>query len=129
MSDAQVPAVERRSRVAPTLKGVERAKLLDELAALQEGHSGDVPAFRRAAVEILRAALDAGRDEARRALEAGGAGRACAETLSGETDERSKLPCRRGVRQNSQLLAAGTAKAARTIRIRGGHGLAMAQST
>ena len=36
MSDAQVPAVERRSRVAPSLKGVERAKLLDELAALHE---------------------------------------------------------------------------------------------
>src|SRR3984957_1658482 len=87
MSDAQVPAVERRSRVAPTLKGVERAKLLDELAALHEGHPGDVDAFRRAAVEILRAALDAGRDEARRALEAGGTGRACAETLSAETDE------------------------------------------
>ena len=34
MSDAQVPTVERRSRVAPSLKGVERAKLLDELASL-----------------------------------------------------------------------------------------------
>src|ERR1700721_3252380 len=87
MSDTQVPAVERRSRVAPTLKGVERAKLLDELAALHEGHPSDVAAFRRAAVEILRAALDAGRDEARRALEAGGAGGACAEALSPDTAE------------------------------------------
>ena len=34
MSEAQVPAVERRSRVAPSLKGVERAKLRDDLAAL-----------------------------------------------------------------------------------------------
>src|SRR3984957_7803150 len=87
MSEAQVPAVERRSRAAPSLKGVERAKLLGELAELHEGHSDDPAAFRRAAVEILRVALDAGRDEARRALEAGGAGRACAEALSAETDE------------------------------------------
>ena len=51
MSEAQVPAVERRSRAAPSLKGVERAKLLGELAALHEGHSGEVAAFRRAAVD------------------------------------------------------------------------------
>ena len=86
MSDAEVPAVERRSRAAPTLKGVERAGLRDELASLHEGATGDVAVFRRAAIEILRAALDTGRDEARRALEAGGTGRACAEALSGETD-------------------------------------------
>ena len=30
MSDAQVPAVERRARAAPPLKGVAQAKLLDE---------------------------------------------------------------------------------------------------
>ena len=50
MSDAQVPAVERRSRVAPPLKGVERAKLLDELAALHEqpfGRRCGVPPRRR----------------------------------------------------------------------------------
>ena len=87
MSDAHVPAVERRSCAAPPLKGVERTKLLDELAALHERDSADAAAFRRAAVEALRAALDAGRDEARRALEEGGTGRACAETLSAETDE------------------------------------------
>src|ERR1700722_14742491 len=87
MSDAHVPAVERRSRAAPALKGVERAKLLDEFASLYEENPGDAAAFRRAAVETLRVALDAGRDEARRALEAGGTGRACAETLSGEIDE------------------------------------------
>src|SRR6202167_2236063 len=91
MSDAEVPAVERRSRAAPTLKGVERAGLRDELASLHEGATGDVAVFRRAAVEILRAALDTGRDEARRALEAGGTGRACAETLSGETDELLRI--------------------------------------
>jgi hypothetical protein len=75
MSDAQVRAVERRSRAA-TLKGVERAKLLDDLAALYQCYSGDAAAFRRAAVETLRAALDAERDEVRRTLEAGGKGRA-----------------------------------------------------
>src|SRR3984885_6537512 len=87
MSDAHVPAVERRSCAAPPLKGVERTKLLDELAALHERDSADAAAFRRAAVEALRAALDAGRDEARSALQEGGTGRACAETLSAETDE------------------------------------------
>jgi len=88
MSDAQIPAVERRSRAAPTpSKGVERAKLLDELAVLHERHLGDAPAFRRAAVETLRTALNSGRDEARSALEEGGTGRACAEALSAETDE------------------------------------------
>ncbi|HWY82501.1 MAG TPA: bifunctional uridylyltransferase/uridylyl-removing protein, partial [Roseiarcus sp.] len=107
MSDAQVPAVERRSRVAPTLKGVERAKILDELAALHEGHSGDVAAFRRAAVEILRAALDAGRDEARRALEAGGSGRACAETLSAETDELLRVGLEMSVRWLAPTLSSG----------------------
>jgi [protein-PII] uridylyltransferase len=91
MSDAQVPAVERRAPAAPPLKGVGRAKLLDQLASLHEQHGGDPTGFRRAAVEILRAALDAGRAEARRALEAGGAGRACAETLSAETDELLRL--------------------------------------
>jgi [protein-PII] uridylyltransferase len=87
MSEAQVPAAERRSRAAPPLQGVEGAKLLDELAALHEQHPGDVAAFSRTAVNALQAALDAGREEARRALQAGGSGRACAETLSSETDE------------------------------------------
>ena len=41
------------------------------LARFTNGISGDAAAFRRAAVETLRAALDAGRDEARRALEDG----------------------------------------------------------
>src|SRR3984957_10187444 len=122
MSDAQVPAVERRSRVAPTLKGVERAKLLDELAALHEGHPGDVAAFRRAAVEILRAALDAGRDEARRALEAGGTGRACAETLSAETDELLRVGLEMSVRWLAATLSSGPLP---TIVAVGGYGRGM----
>jgi len=77
--------LERRSRAAPA--GVERAKLLAKLAFLHERLSGDPAAFRRAAIELLQAALASGREEARRELEDGGTGRACAEALSAETDE------------------------------------------
>ena len=84
MSEVPVPAIERRSHAAPALKGVERVRLLDEFGSLHEENPGDAVAFRRVAVESLRAALDAGRDEARRTLEAGGTGRACAEKLSAE---------------------------------------------
>ena len=122
MSDAQVPAVERRSRAAPPLKGVERAKLLDQFAALHERHSGDPAAFRRAAVETLQAALDAGRDEARRALEAGGTGRACAETLSAETDELLRV----GLEMSARWLApAQSGQPLPTIVAVGGYGRGM----
>ena len=82
MSYANAPAVERRSRAAraaPPPKGVDRAKLLDKLEILHERHSGDAAAFRRAAIDALQAALASGRSEARKALEEGGTGRACAE--------------------------------------------------
>jgi [protein-PII] uridylyltransferase len=91
MSIASAPPAERRPRLARSLptssKAVDRAGLLDELSALHETHSADPGAFRRAAMAILQAALAAGRDHARRALEAGGAGRACAETLSAQIDD------------------------------------------
>ena len=91
MSDAHAPAVERRSRgpraALPPPEGMERAKLLEKLALLHERLSGDPAAFRRAAIETLQTALASGRDEARKALEDGGTGRACAEALSAETDE------------------------------------------
>ena len=91
MSYAHVPAVERRSRApraSPALlKGVERAQLLATLADLHERLAADPAAFRRAAIEMLQAALASGRDEARRTLEEGGTGRACAEALSAETDD------------------------------------------
>jgi len=91
MSEAHAPAVERRPRgpraASSPPKGVERARLLEELAALHQRHSGDAAGFRRVALETLRAALASGRDEARRALEEGGTGRGCAERLSAETDE------------------------------------------
>src|SRR5271157_4048725 len=91
MSVADAPAIERRPRsprAAPLSgKSLDRAKLLDELSTVHERHSGDTAAFRRGAIAILQAALARGRDEARKALEAGGAGRACAETLSAQIDD------------------------------------------
>ena len=122
MSDAEVPAVERRSRAAPPLKGVERAKLLDQLASLHERHRGDPTALRRAAVEILRAALDAGRNEARAALEAGGTGRACAETLSSETDELMRVGLEMSARWLAPAQSSGTLP---TIVAVGGYGRGM----
>ena len=122
MSDAQVPAVERRAPAAPPLKGVERAKLLDDLAALHQQYAGDAATFRRAAVEILRAALDAGRDEARRTLEAGGSGRACAEKLSAETDELLRV----GLEMSARWLATAQSGATLpTIVAVGGYGCGM----
>ena len=91
MSYAHSPALERRSRAPrappPPSKGVERAKLLEKLALSHERLSGDPAAFRRAAIEMLQAALASGRDEARKALEDGGTGRGCAEALSAQTDD------------------------------------------
>ena len=91
MTDAHAPALERRSRSArpapPPAKGVDPARLLYKLELLHERRSGDAPAFRRDAIETLQAALTSGREEARKALEDGGTGRACAEALSAQTDE------------------------------------------
>src|SRR5271157_5816744 len=91
MAVANAPAIERRFRspriAPPPGKSLERANLLDELPALHNRHSADPGAFRRAAIATLRAALARGREEARKALEAGGTGRACAETLSAQIDD------------------------------------------
>jgi [protein-PII] uridylyltransferase len=122
MSDAHVPAVERRARAASPLKGVERAQLLDQFASLREKHSGDPSTFRRIAVESLRAALDAGRDDARLALEAGGAGRACAETLSSETDELLRVGLEMAARWLSPIEFSGPLP---TIVAVGGYGRGM----
>jgi len=94
MSVANAPAVERGSRslraAAPAGKGLDRSRLLNDLARLNERYLGDPVAFRNAAIAALRAALAEGRNEARKALEAGGTGRACAETLSAQMDELLK---------------------------------------
>ncbi|HXZ14469.1 MAG TPA: nucleotidyltransferase domain-containing protein, partial [Roseiarcus sp.] len=87
MSVMTAPAAERRSRVhLPAGKWLDRAALLDELAALRRKTPGDA-AFRCAAVTALQSALQKGRDEARKALEGGGSGRACAEALSDQIDD------------------------------------------
>ena len=91
MSAPNAPVAESRARSqrpAPSaLTGLDRAGLLGTLAALRETHSRDDAAFRRAAIASLLTALAEGRGEARRALEAGGTGRACAEALSGQMDD------------------------------------------
>ena len=75
-------------RRAPVPKaGFDRAKLDADLEALRLRVPSDDAAFRREAVDLLREALDQGRAEARRALEEGGGGRACAARLSELEDE------------------------------------------
>jgi [protein-PII] uridylyltransferase len=126
MSYAHAPALERRSRApraAPApLKGVERGKLLAKLAVLHERLSDDPAAFRRAAVEMLRAALASARDEARRALEGGGTGRACAEALSAETDDLLHVALEMSARW---LAPAERGQALPTIVAVGGYGRGM----
>jgi [protein-PII] uridylyltransferase len=91
MSAVNAPAVESRYRLARAAsvpsKGLDRARLLEKLTALRERRSSDQAAFRRAAILVLQTALVEGRDEARKALLSGGAGRACAEALSAQIDD------------------------------------------
>jgi len=91
MSIDDAPAVGRRPRVPrpPPHPGreLDRARLLGELEALHARHAGEPDAFRREAVALLQRALAEGRAEARKALEAGGTGRACAESLSAQVDD------------------------------------------
>ena len=90
MSVANAPAVERgtrSARAAASGKGLDRTKLINELTKFNERHRDDPIGFRNSAIPALQAALTAGRDEARKALEAGGTGRACAETLSAQMDD------------------------------------------
>ena len=70
----------------------------------------------------MQAALDAGRDEARRALEAGGAGRACAETLSAEIDELLRVGLEMSARWLASPQSGGTLP---TIVAVGGYGRGM----
>ncbi|MBV8662712.1 MAG: nucleotidyltransferase domain-containing protein, partial [Hyphomicrobiales bacterium] len=76
-----------RRRPSPPKLGFDRARLDESLAALRERIPADDDAFRRGAVDLFREALNAGRDEARRELEASGGGRACASLLSDLEDE------------------------------------------
>ncbi|MGA8445753.1 MAG: [protein-PII] uridylyltransferase [Roseiarcus sp.] len=123
MSYAHSPALERRSHAPPPpTKGVERAKLLEKLALLHERLSGDPAAFRRAAIEMLQAALASGRDEARVALEDGGTGRACAEALSAQTDDLLRVALEMSARW---LAPAQPGQSLPTIVAVGGYGRGM----
>ncbi len=94
MSVADAPSVERPRRparhVAPAEKGLDRTRILGELDELR-AREPDVETFRRAAVALLQSELSAGRAEALKALEAGGTGRACAETLSSQIDDLLRI--------------------------------------
>ena len=120
MSAVAAPLVERRSRPARVSHSVDRAKLLEHLAALRDAHSNDAD-FRRLAVAALQQALDNGRAEARKALEAGGTGRACAETLSAQIDDLLRVALELAVRWLAPLDGA----APPTIVAVGGYGRGM----
>ena len=124
MSVAPAPALERRPRAprAAPPKGVEHDKLLEKLTVLHERLSPDTPAFRRAAIEMLQGALASGRAEARKALEEGGAGRACAEALSAETDDLLHVALEMSARW---LAPAEPGQALPTIVAVGGYGRGM----
>ncbi|MGA2044373.1 MAG: [protein-PII] uridylyltransferase [Roseiarcus sp.] len=79
------PRRSRRAAVVPK-RGGEGARLAAEIAALRERTPED-ERFRQAGVEIVAAALEDGRAEARRLLEEGGRGMACAARLSELEDE------------------------------------------
>ena len=76
----------RRGRSAPA-DLFDRDEVETKLERLRAKIKNDEAAFRRGAVEVFAAALEAGRAEAQRALEEGGRGRACARALSDLEDE------------------------------------------
>ena len=89
--DTRAAANPREARArrapAPPQRGAERAKLHAEIAALHRPKNDDPTAFRQAGLALVSAALTDGRAEARRLLEAGGKGLACAERLSDLQDD------------------------------------------
>jgi [protein-PII] uridylyltransferase len=102
MSLANAPAVEHGPRSArpapPAGRGLDRTKLLQTLYSLHQRDPGDTATYRRAAIPLLQAALAEGREAARKALEAGGTGRACAEALSAQMDDLLKVALDAAVR-------------------------------
>jgi [protein-PII] uridylyltransferase len=76
----------RRGRSA-TSDLFDRDEIDAKLERRRARHKNDEAAFRRAAVAVFAAALEAGRAEAQRALEEGGGGRACARALSDLEDD------------------------------------------
>ncbi len=87
MDTSTVPSSRaRRPRAAAPKGGFDRARLDERLEALRRDPPLDDAAFRREAVELFRERLEACRAAARRALEEGGTGRACAARLSDHED-------------------------------------------
>ncbi len=114
-----LPARSRRAAIPPK-RGEERARLDAEIAGLR-GKIADNDGFRQAAVQIAAAALEEGRAEARRVLEEGGTGLACAARISDLEDELI------GVIHNFALLYVRPAKSSEasqrvTVAAVGGYG-------
>src|SRR5580658_7497843 len=66
---------------------LDRLWLEERLESISRDTQGDDPAFRLAAVDLFRTALEQGRAEARKLLEEGGSGQDCAEQLSHLEDQ------------------------------------------
>jgi len=112
----------RRGRSAPA-DLFDRDAIEAKLERRRAKHKTDEAAFRRAAVEVFAAALEAGRAEAQRALEDGGGGRACARALSELEDEIIRAVLAMAVRLAH---AEGSARAkGLTILAVGGYGRGM----
>jgi len=77
----------KKARSSSTRGVLDRAGLEEALERARGESKGDDAAFRLAAVDLFRGALEQGRAEARRILEDGGKGRACAERLSDLEDQ------------------------------------------
>ncbi|MDE2577242.1 MAG: [protein-PII] uridylyltransferase [Hyphomicrobiales bacterium] len=75
----------RRAEKTPRTPLIDRAALQAQLAALAAQDAGE--ALRKGAVALFMTALEEGRAEARRRLEADGRGLACAQSLSHLEDE------------------------------------------
>jgi [protein-PII] uridylyltransferase len=105
----------RRTRHAVVKAALDVEQLELKLKAIRAAHRDDL-AFRTASVDVFRSALEDAREEARRALEAGGKGRDCAEQLSEIEDELIRT-----LRRMAQLLAPKGAAPATIIAV-GGYG-------
>ena len=81
-----VTARAARAFAAPRRSG-ERTRLLADVAALRRAKNGDAASLRQAGLALIGSALTDGRAEARRLLEQGGKGMACAERLSDLQDD------------------------------------------
>src|SRR5271169_4982852 len=80
-------AARARRASPPPRQGVDRAGLLAEMAALKRQKGEGELSLRVAGLEVVAAALNQGRAEARGLLEDGGKGLACAEQMSELQDD------------------------------------------